>query len=302
MSSEQHDDRDRTFRADGCSVSRRLRSGPVRKLPVLPGAADAGAADNGRMPLPPLVEPADALTAAERTRFARQLVLPHIGEVGQRRLKNARVLVAGAGGLGSPVISYLAAAGVGTLVIVDDDLVEESNLPRQLAHAGADIGAAKAESAAAEARRQGPYGAPVAVARRVDSETAEALVARVDLVVDTTDDAAARVALHDAAMRAGIPYVWGTAVGTDGMVSVFWADAPGGVTLRDLHPDPLADTNRRCVVDGVTGPLCAAIGGVMAGEALKLIVGAGEVLLGRVLVFDALDVTWREVALAPAGR
>ncbi|WP_431803550.1 HesA/MoeB/ThiF family protein [Microbacterium sp. bgisy203] len=253
------------------------------------------------MPRTPLVEPADALTPAESARFARQIALPHIGVVGQRRLKNARVLVAGAGGLGSPVISYLAAAGVGTLVIVDDDTVEESNLPRQLIHAGAAPGTPKAESAAAEARRLNPFGDAVAVTERIGGSLGGIHLEGIHLVMDTTDDAAARLVLHDAAMAAGIPYVWGTAVGTDGMVSVFWADAPGGgVTLRDLHPDPLADTNRRCVVDGVTGPLCAAIGGVMAGETLKLIVGAGDVLLGRVLVFDALDTTWREVALRPA--
>lgn len=251
------------------------------------------------MPLPPLVAPAADLTAAERERFGRQLVLPQIGEVGQRRLKNARVLVAGAGGLGSPVISYLAAAGVGTIVVVDHDTVEDSNLPRQLLHAGAAPGTTKAESAVAEVARLNPFGTGVPRVERVGDATADALVADVDLVVDTTDDAVARVALHDAAERAGIPYVWGTAVGSDGMVSVFWPGAPGGgFSLRDLHPDPLADTNRRCVIDGVTGPLCAAIGGVMAGEALKLIVGSGEPLHGRVLVFDAIDATWREVALA----
>lgn len=254
------------------------------------------------MPLPPLVEPAAELTAAERERFGRQLVLPQIGEAGQRRLKNARVLVAGAGGLGSPVISYLAAAGVGEIVVVDHDTVEASNRPRQLLHADAAPGASKAESAAAEVGRLNPFGAGSARAERITDDSADALVAGVDLVVDTTDDAVARVALHDAAARAGIPYVWGTAVGSDGMVSVFWPAAPGfdgrGPSLRDLHPDPLADTNRRCVVDGVTGPLCAAIGGVMAGEALKLVVGSGTPLLNRVLVFDALDTTWREVALA----
>lgn len=257
-----------------------------------------GFAHNGRMLLAPLVAPGPDLTPEEVARYRRQIALPQIGPAGQRRLKNACVLVAGAGGLGSPVISYLAAAGVGRLVIVDDDTVEESNLPRQLVHAGAPSGAKKAESAAREAQRLGPFGQATGLDTRIDADTAPGLVDGVDLVVDGTDDPAARVALHDAAQAAGVPYVWGTAVGTDGMVSVFWADAPGGgFTLRDLHTDPFADTDRRCVVDGVTGPLCAVIGGVMAGESLKLITG-GEVLLGRVLVFDALDTTWREVALA----
>lgn len=270
---------------------------------VRAGPAARTGEHNGKMPLSPLVEPAAELTAAERERFGRQLVLPQIGESGQRRLKNARVLVAGAGGLGSPVIAYLAAAGVGTIAVVDDDTVESSNLPRQLLHASAAPGASKAASAAAEVTRMNPFGTGVAREERVTEATADDLVADVDLVVDTTDDAVARVALHDAAARAGIPYVWGTAVGSDGMVSVFWPAAPGhdgqGPSLCDLHPDPLADTNRRCVIDGVTGPLCAAIGGVMAGEAMKLIVGSGQPLLGRVLVFDAVDATWREVALAP---
>lgn len=246
-----------------------------------------------------VVEPGAALSDAERRRYLRQLVLPQIGEQGQRRLKNARVLVAGAGGLGAPVLMSLAGAGVGRLLIADADSVEVSNLPRQLAFTDAELGTLKAEAAAATARRLNPFVAAVPIAERIDAASAAHLVAEVDLVVDGTDDAATRLALHDAAWARGIPYVWGTAVGTDGMVSVFWRDAPGGpVSLRDLHPDPLVDTGASCAVTGVAGPVTAAVGAMMAGEAMKLIAGYGVPLLGRVQVFDALDATWTEVALA----
>lgn len=246
------------------------------------------------------MEPAVELTPDETARYRRQIVLPQIGQLGQRRLKNARVLVAGAGGLGAPLIEYLAGAGVGALVIVDDDTVELSNLPRQLLFTDADLGGSKAAAAAAAARRLNPHVDAIGRHVRIDAATAAGLVADIDLVLDGTDDAATRVALHDATLRAGIPYVWGTSVATDGMVTVFWRDAPGGaVTLRDLHPDPLADIGSRCAVTGIAGPVCAAVGAMMAGEAMKLIVGYGTPLLGRVQVFDALEGGWTEVALSP---
>lgn len=246
----------------------------------------------------PLIAPGPPLTAEESARYLRQIVLPQIGELGQRRLKNARVLIAGAGGIGSPVLMTLAAAGVGTIVVVDHDVVEPSNLPRQLAFTDADLGAPKALAAAETARRLNPFVEVVGSVERITAASAARLVAEVDLVLDGTDDAATRLALHDAAQDAGIPYVWGTAVGTDGMVSVFWP-AGGGPTLRDLHPDPLVDTGVSCVLSGIAAPVCHAVAAAMTGEALKLIVGYGEPLLGRVQVFDALDGRWREIALAP---
>lgn len=251
----------------------------------------------------PLVEPGEPLSDAERARYLRHLVLPQIGEVGQRRLKNARVLVAGAGGIGSPVLMTLAAAGVGSMRVVDDDTVEPSNLPRQLAFDVTDVGRSKAEAAQDTGRRLGPFGDIVGVGERITAETAPELVAWADLVLDGTDDAATRLVLHDAAQAAGVPYVWGTAVATDGLVSVFWRDAPGwdgaGPELRDLHPDPLVDTGVSCVATGVIAPVCQAVAAMMTGEALKLIVGYGEPLLGRVQAFDALDGGWREIPLTP---
>lgn len=252
----------------------------------------------------PLVEPGGPLSDEERARYLRHLVLPQIGELGQRRLKNARVLVAGAGGIGSPVLMTLAAAGVGAIRVADDDAVEPSNLPRQLAFDAADLGRSKAVAAEETARRLGPFADIAGVGERITAENAPALAAWADIVLDGTDDAATRLVLHDAAQAAGIPYVWGTAVGTDGLVSVFWRDAPGwdeaGPELRDLHPDPLVDTGVSCVATGVIAPVCQAVAAMMTGEAFKLIVGYGEPLLGRVQAFDALDGGWREIALRPA--
>ena len=252
--------------------------------------------------LSPLVEPGPPLDPAATRRYARQLLLPEIGVVGQRRLQNARVLVLGAGGLGSPVVTALAASGVGTLGVVDDGLVEESNLHRQTLHATDAIGRRKVDSAVSSVARLNPLVTVVPLAERLDDDSAARLLDGWDLVVDGMDTFSSRYAADAAAAAAGIPLVWGSVLGFDGQVSVFWSRAPGGpIGLRDLHPDQRGTVDT-CSTVGVLGPLCTAVGGMMAAEAIKLIVGAGTPALGRVLVVDALDATWREIALRPAGE
>ncbi|PZU47000.1 MAG: hypothetical protein DI566_06715 [Microbacterium sp.] len=243
----------------------------------------------------PLVEPGPPLTPEERARYARQLALPEIGEVGQRRLGAARVLVVGAGGLGSPVLTALAGAGVGTIGIVDDDVVTVSNLHRQTIHAGSPEGSPKVESAARALAALNPFVRVVPIAERIDLASAERLLAGWDVIVDGSDTFATQAIVAGAAAAHGIPLVWGSAIGLDGQVGVF---DRGGVGFDDLYPVlPVDDPGGTCRVAGVLGPVCGAVGSVMAMETIKLIVGAGRPLRGRILVLDALDQTWREVAI-----
>jgi adenylyltransferase/sulfurtransferase len=213
------------------------------------------------------------------------------------------VVVAGAGGLGSALLPVLAAAGVGELVVVDPDVVEASNLHRQTLHAAADVGRPKADSAADSMRSllaDRPGAATVsALPIAVDESNAAALLAGADLVVDGTDSLDARYELDDAAAAAGIPLVWGSAVGWGGQVGVAWAGH--GPRWRDLFPrQPEPGTADVCAVAGVLPSVCTTIGGLMATEALKLLAGVGTPLLGRVLVVDALGATVREIAYATA--
>ena len=243
------------------------------------------------MPLPPLVEPAADLTAAEAARYSRHLSLPGFGEEAQRRLKNARVLVIGAGGLGSPALLYLAAAGVGTLGIVDPDTVEESNLQRQIVHGQADIGRPKVLSAADAIAALNPLVRVEPHQVRLAAGSAADLFAGYDLILDGTDNFAARYLVNDAAAVAGKPYVWGSIDQFAGQVSVFWEQAPDGrgVNYRDLYPQaPPPGSVTSCADGGVLGVLCAAIGAVMGTEAIKLLTGIGEPLLGRLLIYDAM--------------
>ncbi|WP_427006732.1 molybdopterin-synthase adenylyltransferase MoeB [Pseudarthrobacter sp. H2] len=245
----------------------------------------------------PLVEPADGLSPEEVQRYSRHLIIPEIGAIGQRRLKNARVLVIGAGGLGSPALLYLAAAGVGTLGIVDDDDVELSNLQRQVIHGVADVGRPKIESARDGIAALNPLVDVRLHNVRLDASNALELFADYDLILDGADNFATRYLVNDAAAILGKPYVWGSIFRFDGQVSVFWEQH--GPTYRDLYPEaPPAGSVPSCGEGGVFGMLCAAVGALMVTEAVKLITGVGRSLLGRVALYDALGGTWREIKVA----
>jgi adenylyltransferase/sulfurtransferase len=250
--------------------------------------------------LPPLVEPAARLTRAEVARYSRHLIIPDLGVDGQKRLKNARVLVIGAGGLGSPALLYLAAAGVGTIGVVDFDVVDESNLQRQIIHGQSDIGRSKAQSARDSIREMNPLVEVRLHERRLDPSNAVNLFRQYDLILDGTDNFATRYLVNDAAVLAGKPYVWGSIYRFEGQVSVFWEDAPDGLGLnyRDLYPEPPPPGMvPSCAEGGVLGILCGSIASIMGTEAIKLITGIGEPLLGRLMVYDALDMTYRTIKI-----
>lgn len=249
------------------------------------------------MAYPPLVPPGPELTPDERTRFARHLSLPGVGVEGQRRLRGARVLVIGAGGLGSPTLLYLAAAGVGVIGIVDDDLVSASNLQRQVAHGVADVGRPKTDSAAQAVAAIDPDIEVVRHDVRLTAANALELLAAYDLVIDGADNFTTRYLVNDACVRLGLPLVWGSVLRFDGQVSIWW---PGvGPCLRCVFPaPPPAGSVASCAVAGVLGSVCAAIASVQVTEAVKLLCGIGEPLVGRLLVLDALGQRTGEVTVA----
>lgn len=246
------------------------------------------------MSLPPLVQPAADLTVDEIRRYSRHLIIPDVGVAGQKRLKNARVLCVGAGGLGSPTLMYLAAAGVGTLGIVEFDTVDESNLQRQVIHGQSDIGRPKAESAAATVAEINPYVTVVIHDTAVDRENVREIFSQYDLIVDGTDNFATRYLVNDAAVLLGKPYVWGSIYRFDGQASVFWAEH--GPCYRCLYPEPPPPGMvPSCAEGGVLGVLCASIGSIQVTEAIKLLTGTGEPLVGRLMVYDALEMTYRTI-------
>ena len=254
------------------------------------------------MSLPPLVEPVEALSPAEAARTARHLVLADLGEIGQRRLRAAHVAVVGAGGIGSPVVLALAAAGVGTLTVIDDDVVELSNLQRQVLHRRADIGAPKVDSAVRVAADLSPETIVRAVPERLTAANAETLFARAgaDLVIDGSDSFETRALVADACESLGLPLVWGVVQEFAAQVTVFWSAPPPGVApvvLSDLYPPAEVGEPPSCAAVGVLGALCLQVGSVLAMEAIKLIAGIGEPLLGRVLLIDALRGRMSEVPL-----
>lgn len=251
---------------------------------------------SGRGPGHPLVEPSPPLSREELERYARHLTLPQVGVDGQRRLKNARILIIGAGGLGSPALHYLAAAGAGTLGVVDDDVVSVSNLQRQVAHTMADVGRAKVDSAADAVARINPLVTVVRHGERLTPENAVELFRAYDLVLDGADNFATRYLVSDAAGLAGVPVVWGSILRFDGQIAVFWAGH--GPTYRDVYPEPPPPGEvPSCAEGGVFGMLPAVVGSVMVTEAVKLVTGIGEPLLGRLLVHDALAQTWRTLRI-----
>ncbi len=244
---------------------------------VLPG-------DN-TVSLPPLVTPAAGLTVDEVKRYSRHLIIPEIGMTGQKRLKNARVLCVGAGGLGSPALLYLAAAGVGTLGIVDFDVVDESNLQRQIIHGQSDVGRPKAQSARDSIREINPYVTVVLHEEHLDSDNAMEIFAQYDLIVDGTDNFATRYLVNDACVLLGKPYVWGSIYRFDGQAC-----------YRCLYPEPPPPGMvPSCAEGGVLGVLCASIGSIQVNEAIKVITGVGDPLAGRLMIYDALEMSYRTV-------
>jgi sulfur-carrier protein adenylyltransferase/sulfurtransferase len=244
--------------------------------------------------LPPLVEPAAELSVDEIRRYSRHLIIPDVGVAGQKRLKNAKVLVVGAGGLGSPALMYLAAAGVGTLGIVEFDTVDESNLQRQIIHGQSDIGRPKAESARDSIREINPYVTVNIHGEPLTRDNAMEIFADYDLIIDGTDNFATRYLVNDAAVLLGKPYVWGSIYRFDGQASVFWSEH--GPCYRCLYPEPPPPGMvPSCAEGGVLGVLCASIGSIQVTEAIKLLTGIGEPLVGRLMVYDALEMNYRTV-------
>jgi adenylyltransferase/sulfurtransferase len=244
--------------------------------------------------LPPLVEPATELSVDEIRRYSRHLIIPDVGVAGQKRLKNAKVLVVGAGGLGSPALMYLAAAGIGTLGIVEFDTVDESNLQRQIIHGQSDIGRPKAESARDSIREINPYVTVNIHGEPLTRDNAMQIFADYDLIVDGTDNFATRYLVNDAAVLLGKPYVWGSIYRFDGQASVFWSEH--GPCYRCLYPEPPPPGMvPSCAEGGVLGVLCASIGSIQVTEAIKLLTGIGEPLVGRLMVYDALEMNYRTV-------
>ena len=228
-------------------------------------------------------------------RYSRHLLIPEVGLAGQERLARARVLIVGAGGLGSPVLQYLAAAGIGRLGVVDDDRVDVTNLQRQTIFADADVGRLKAEVAAERVRALNPHVAVDFVARPFEVRNARDLVRLYDVVVDCTDSFGARYLINDACRLEGKPDVYASIFRFDGQVSVF---APGGPCYRCVFPEPPPEGSvPTCAEGGVLGVLAGIVGTWQANEALKLVLGIGEPLVGRLALIDALGARVREIAL-----
>ncbi|GAA5117123.1 adenylyltransferase/sulfurtransferase MoeZ [Alloalcanivorax gelatiniphagus] len=249
------------------------------------------------MSFPALVEPAAELTTDEVRRYSRHLIIPDVGMAGQKRLKNAKVLVIGAGGLGSPALLYLAAAGVGTLGIAEFDEVDESNLQRQIIHGMSDIGRPKAQSAKESIAEVNPYVEVVVHPERLDNDNVLQVFEGYDLIVDGTDNFATRYMVNDAAYFLKIPYVWGSIYRFDGQASVFAPtmadDAP---CYRCLYPEPPPPGMvPSCAEGGVLGVLCASIGSIQVNEAIKLLTGIGDPAIGKLVIYDALELEWRKL-------
>jgi sulfur-carrier protein adenylyltransferase/sulfurtransferase len=242
----------------------------------------------------PLIKDRAELDLDEVRRYSRHLIMPEVAMEGQSRLKAAKVLCIGAGGLGSPVIMYLAAAGVGTVGIVEFDVVDETNLQRQIIHGQSDVGRSKAESAKATVAEINPNVNVVLHETRLDSSNALEIFKDYDLIVDGTDNFPTRYLVNDACVLLGKPYVWGSIFRFEGQASVFWAEE--GPCYRCLYPEPPPPGMvPSCAEGGVLGVLCATIGSIQATEAVKLLIGSGNPLIGRLKIYDALEMDLRTI-------
>jgi sulfur-carrier protein adenylyltransferase/sulfurtransferase len=241
-------------------------------------------------------EPVQLLTPAQQRRYSRQVLIPEIGQEGQRRLLDARVLLIGAGGLGSPIALYLAASGVGTIGLVDDDVVDESNLQRQVLHGVDRLGMLKVDSAALTLRGINPETNVVKHVERLSADNVERLIAGYDVIVDGTDNFDTRYVLNDAAVKLRKPVVHGSIFRWDGQVTTFVPFE--GPCYRCMYPtQPPAELAPACSVAGVLGVLPGIAGVIQANEVFKLILGVGETLAGRLLMFDAMGTTFDEVRI-----
>ena len=243
---------------------------------------------------PALVSPGPALTVDEVRRYSRHLIIPDVAMAGQQRLMNAKVLCVGAGGLGSPALMYLAAAGVGTIGIVEFDTVDESNLQRQIIHGQSDIGKSKAQSAKEKISEINPYVNVITHELRLDNSNVKEIFSQYDIIVDGTDNFATRYLVNDACVLLKKPYVWGSIYRFDGQASVFWAEY--GPCYRCLYPEPPPPGMvPSCAEGGVLGVLCATIGSIQTTEAIKVITGVGEPMIGSLMIYDALEMSFRKV-------
>ena len=260
------------------------------------------------MSITPVAQMGPELTEIQRDRYARPILLEGMGEAGQRRLLNSKVLVVGAGGLGSPALLYLAGAGVGHLGVLDSDRLDTSNLHRQVIHSTAALGKEKVESAAERIRGLNPDVQVITYTTRLDEANIDDIFAAWDVIVDATDNFATRYLIDQAATRAGKPEVWGSVLGAAGQVSTFWsgqqaeaAGAPVQARLRDLHPAaPPEGVIPVGAASPVIGPLTGMIGSLMAGEVTKLVAGYGELLLGRVAYIDTASGQMRDIQFKSA--
>ena len=248
------------------------------------------------MKTPPLVAPGAPLTVDEVRRYSRHLIIPDVAMAGQQRMMNAKVLCVGAGGLGSPAIMYLAAAGIGTIGIVEFDTVDESNLQRQIIHGQSDIGKSKAQSAKEKVAEINPNVNVVLHETRLDNSNVMEIFSQYDIIVDGTDNFATRYLVNDACVLLKKPYVWGSIYRFDGQASVFWAEY--GPCYRCLYPEPPPPGMvPSCAEGGVLGVLCATIGSIQSTEAIKALTGVGENLVGSLMIYDALEMNFRKVKI-----
>lgn len=250
--------------------------------------------DRSVMKLSSIVDANVALSVQEEQRYSRHILVPEISLIGQQRVKAAKVLCVGAGGLGSPALMYLAAAGVGTIGIVDFDVVEESNLQRQIIHGQSDIATSKTKSAERKIAEINPYIHVITHEVRLDRSNVLEIFKEYDVIIDGTDNFATRYLINDACVLLSKPYIWGSVLRFDGQASVFWSEH--GPCYRCLHPTPAHDVPN-CAEAGVLGVLCASIGAIQATEAIKLIIGIGEPLIGALINYDALAMSFRKIEI-----
>ena len=246
------------------------------------------------MKTPPLVNPGPALSGEQARRYSRQIVIPQIQASGQERIGNAKVLCIGAGGLGSPALMYLAAAGVGTIGIVDFDLVDETNLHRQILYGQSDIGKKKVEVARTKIQESNPLVTINIYPVRIDTTNVLEIMSHYDIIIDATDNFATRYLINDAAVLLNKPYVWGSVNRFDGQAAIFWSSL--GPCYRCLHPTPPAPgTVQNCAEAGVLGVLCASIASMQVNEVMKAITGIGELQIGKLMIYEALEAEYSKI-------